>query len=163
MIDKARDIMTRKLIVVNENTTIDNLIRIFMENNISCVPVVSDEMKLIGIVTKTDILGYLMDKDIHLSLKHVLQDIFEYRSEHGDKDREAPSETEITVRDIMTPNPITCGEKTSVTSMAKKMIKKKIHRLIITRDNEIVGIVSTLDILYHVAGFKKMSEDNAIQ
>ena len=149
----ARDIMTRKVIVVEEDTTITDLIRIFVENKISCVPVVNNEKKLVGIVTKTDILGYFMDIDLHISVKEVLKDILEYCSEHDEK--EPPSEHEMKVRVIMTPDPITAGEETSVESLAKTMIDNKIHRLIITKDNEIVGIVSTLDILYHVAGINK--------
>ena len=153
MIHKARDIMTRNIIVVEEDTHINNLIRIFMDNKISCVPVVNDEKKLVGIVTKTDILGHFMDIDLHISVKDTLHDILEFSSEQ--RDLETVPETEMKVRAIMTPNPITTGEDTTVESLAKTMINNKIHRLIITRDNEIAGIVSTLDILYHVAGIDK--------
>ncbi len=153
MIHTAQDIMTRNIIVVEEDASINNLIRIFMDNKISCVPVVNDEKKLVGIVTKTDVLGYFMDIDIHISIKDTLQDILEFSSEK--RDLETVPETEMKVRAIMTPNPITTGEDTSVESLAKIMINNKIHRLIITRDNMIVGIVSTLDILYHVAEIDK--------
>ena len=153
MIHKARDIMTRNVIVVEEDTSINNLIRIFMDNKISCVPVVNDEKKLVGIVTKTDVLGHFMDIDLHISVKDTLQDILEFSSEQ--RDLETVPETEMKVRAIMTPNPITTGEDTTVESLAKTMVNNKIHRLIITRDNEIAGIVSTLDILYHVAGIDK--------
>ena len=153
MIHKARDIMTMNIIVVEEDTSINNLIRIFMDNKISCVPVVNDEKKLVGIVTKTDVLGHFMDIDLHISIKDTLQDILEFSSEQ--RDLETVPETEMKVRAIMTPNPITTGEDTTVESLAKTMIENNIHRLIITRDNEIAGIVSTLDILYHVAGIDK--------
>ncbi|MCE5249061.1 CBS domain-containing protein [bacterium] len=149
----ARDIMTRKVIVVEEDTAIHDLIRIFVENMISCVPVMNNEKKLVGIVTKTDILGHCMDIDLHVSVKEVLKDVLEFCSEHGDE--EPPAAHEMTVRAIMTPEPITAGEDISVESLAKTMIDHKIHRLIITRDHEITGIVSTLDILYHVAGINK--------
>jgi len=145
--------MTRNIIVVEEDTSINNLIRIFMDNKISCVPVVNDEKKLVGIVTKTDVLGHFMDIDLHISVKDTLQDILEFSSEQ--RDLETVPETEMKVRAIMTPNPITTGEDTTVESLAKTMVNNKIHRLIITRDNEIAGIVSTLDILYHVAGIDK--------
>ena len=55
----------------------------------------------------------------------------------------------------MTPNPITFGENTGIESLAKIMIDHNIHRLIIEKDSAIVGIISTLDILYHVAGIDK--------
>ena len=34
------------------------------------------------------------------------------------------------------------------------MINKRIHRLIITKGKKITGIISTLDIISHVAGKK---------
>lgn len=68
---------------------------------------------------------------------------------------EISSETDLKVNDIMTPNPITVGENTGIESLAKIMIDHNIHRLIIEKDNAIIGIISTLDILYHVAGLEK--------
>lgn len=55
----------------------------------------------------------------------------------------------------MTPNPIAVGENTNIESLAKIMIDHNIHRSIIEKDSAIVGIISTLDILYHVAGIDK--------
>jgi len=153
MIHKARDIMTRNVIVVEEEASINNLIRIFIDNKISCVPVVNDKKLLMGIVTKTDVLSHCMDIDLHISVKDTLKDILEFSSKQ--RDLKTVPESEMKVRTIMTPNPITTGEDTPVETLANTMINKKIHRLIITRDNEITGIVSTLDILYHVAGIDK--------
>ena len=153
MSNKARDIMSRNIIVVEEDTSINNLIRIFLENKISCAPVVNNKRELVGIITKTDVLGYFMDIDLDMSVKATLQDIFEYNSEHSDT--ETLSETEMKVLNIMTPNPITAGEDTTIEFLAKTMIDHNIHRLIIKRDRKIVGVVSTLDILYHVAGIDK--------
>jgi len=153
MIHKARDIMTRNIIVVEEDASINNLIRIFMDNKISCVPVVNKKNILVGIVTKTDVLSHFMDIDLHISVKDTLQDILEFSSEQ--RDLETVPDSEMKVRTIMTPNPITTGEDTTVESLANSMVNNNIHRLIITRDNEITGIVSTLDILYHVAGIDK--------
>ena len=60
----ARDIMTKNVIVVDESTSINALIEIFLENKISCAPVVKKKKKLVGIVTKTDVLGYFLDLDL---------------------------------------------------------------------------------------------------
>ncbi|MBT4482980.1 MAG: CBS domain-containing protein [Candidatus Latescibacteria bacterium] len=149
----ARDIMTRNVIIVDENTAINDLIEIFLEHKISCVPVVNKEKKLVGIVTKTDVLSHLLDIDLDVSLKVHLKDIVESIPEHGDID--ISTETDLNAVNIMTPNPITASENTSIESLAKIMIDHNIHRLIIEKDSAIVGIISTLDILYHVAGVNK--------
>lgn len=149
----ARDIMTRNVIVVEDDAPINKLIGIFVENKISCVPVVNKKNQLIGIVTKTDVLSFFMDIDLHISLNESLKDILEYDSEYGDL--EITSDTDVTVRTIMTQNPITVGENCSIEFLAKTMIDHNIHRLIVKKDNDIAGIVSTLDILYYVAGIDK--------
>jgi len=153
MSKKARDIMTRNVIVVEKDTTINNLIETFLDHKISCAPVVTQKKKLIGIVTKTDVLGYFLDLDLDLTVKVGLKDILEYNSEHSDM--EISPETEQKVGNIMTKNPITAGENSSIESLAKTMINKNIHRVIIKKGDKIVGIVSTLDILHHIAGIDK--------
>ena len=62
------------------------------------------------------------------------------------------------VKDIMTPNPITSSEDASIEELAEIMIDNGIHRIIILKDEIIVGIVSPLNLLYHVAGRKKDSQ-----
>ena len=149
---KARDIMTRDVIVIENNITTKNMIDIFLNHKISSAPVVNEEKKLVGIVTKTDVIAHYLDIDFDLSIKHTLKDIIEYRPENEDK---IPSDTDKTVGDIMTPKPITVEEDTTIESLAKTMLDNNIHRLIIMKDNTITGIVSTMDILYHVAGIDK--------
>ncbi|MFC1692180.1 CBS domain-containing protein [Candidatus Latescibacterota bacterium] len=149
----AGDIMTKNIITVKDDTSINNLIGIFIENKISCAPVVNKKEQLVGIVTKTDVLSYLLDIDLDVSLKVHLKDVVESITEHGDF--EISSETDLKAGNIMTPNPITADENTSIESLAKIMIDHNIHRLIIEKDSAIVGIISTLDILYHVAGIDK--------
>lgn len=149
----AKDIMTRKVIVVKEDMTVNDLIDLFLKNKISCAPVVDRKEKLIGIVTKTDILGRFMDLDLDLTLKVGLKDILD--SQPGMSELEISSETELTAGQIMTQNPITAGENTAIEKLADVMVEKGIHRLIIKKGRKIVGIVSTLDILFYVAGKTK--------
>jgi len=47
----AKDIMTKNVAVVKADTTIDEVSRIFVEKNISGLPVVNQYDKLIGIVS----------------------------------------------------------------------------------------------------------------
>jgi len=149
----AKDIMTRKVITVKEDLMVNDLIDLFLEKKISCAPVVDRKKKLVGIVTKTDIIGRFMDLDLDLTLKVGLKDILD---SHADMSEfEVTTETELSVGQIMTPNPITAGENTTVEELAEIMIKNRIHRLIIKKSGKIVGIVSTLDVLYSVAGKAK--------
>lgn len=54
---KAEDIMTSPVITVSEDTSVADIINLFSEKKINRVPVLSQEMKLIGIVSRADVLG----------------------------------------------------------------------------------------------------------
>ncbi|MFQ5675045.1 MAG: CBS domain-containing protein [bacterium] len=47
----------------------------------------------------------------------------------------------------MTPLIFKVAETEPISSMADTMIGGRIHRLLVTRDDQVVGIVTTLDIL----------------
>lgn len=53
---KIENIMTKDVITVNKETTIKETIRIIVENNITGVPVVDDQMQLVGIISEKDIM-----------------------------------------------------------------------------------------------------------
>lgn len=145
--------MSDKVMVVEAYSTIHDLIKLFLDYKISSAPVVDLNNKLVGIVTKTDVLGYFMDLDIEKSVKTALQDILDpslARNADG-----IPSEKETMVEDIMAREPITAEEDTPIDILAKTMVENNIHRIIITKNGSVSGVVSTLDILYFVAGIEK--------
>lgn len=153
MKETAKDIMTRKVIVVKKDMRVNDLIELFLKNKISCAPVVDRKKKLVGIVTKTDILSRFMNFDLDFTLKAGLKDILE---SHPDlSELKVSSKTESKAGQIMTPNPITASENTAIEKLAEVMIENGIHRLIIKKVGKIVGIVSTLDMLYYIAGKTK--------
>lgn len=53
---KVHQIMTRKPVVVGRSAGIYDAIEIFNKHNISCIPVVDDEFKPVGIISWRDIL-----------------------------------------------------------------------------------------------------------
>ncbi len=55
---KAQDFMSTKLITVQKDTLVDTAAILFMEHNISCLPVVSKVDSIEGILTWKDMLKY---------------------------------------------------------------------------------------------------------
>ena len=51
------------------------------------------------------------------------------------------------VRDVMTPTVYGVSEDTPVAEIAEMMVQGRIHRVFVTRDGEVVGVVSALDLL----------------
>lgn len=56
---KAHQIMTRKPVTLKSNAGVYDAIKIFNKHNISCIPVVDDENRPLGIISWRDILKAL--------------------------------------------------------------------------------------------------------
>jgi len=59
---KAHQIMCRKLISLREHATVVDAVRLFHDNKISCIPVMDEENKPVGIVSWRDIMRVLHSK-----------------------------------------------------------------------------------------------------
>ena len=54
---KVHQIMTRKLICLQQNNSVHDAINVFLQNNISCIPVVDSNDFPVGVVSWRDILN----------------------------------------------------------------------------------------------------------
>ena len=56
MTKTAADIMEKNVITAKKDTTIFDLVDMFVEHNITAIPVVDDDNAVVGIVTDADLL-----------------------------------------------------------------------------------------------------------
>ncbi len=61
---KAHQIMTRKAISVDGSTTIEDAAKILLRKNISCLPVLTPEGKIEGILSWKDLLRFNVERTI---------------------------------------------------------------------------------------------------
>jgi CBS domain-containing protein len=146
----AKDIMTPEPVSVELGMTIREVARIFEEHEISGAPVVDGGGRLVGVVSRTDLVRrYTEDSDPDPGMLIEL-----FGSE--DDDEEATSSMasrSITVDDFMTSDPITASPATPLTDIASLMVGARVHRvIIIDRLNIPVGIVTSLDMVKALAG-----------
>jgi CBS domain-containing protein len=57
---KVKEVMTEKVITISPNTSIKDAARQMIDKKIGCLPVVEED-RLIGLVTETDMLRYVVD------------------------------------------------------------------------------------------------------
>jgi len=144
----AKDVMTRQVLTVPPDLTVHELSVFLIENQISGAPVVDERGGLLGLVSLTDIAesdalrddvaveGRPRDKDSWRG-KANADEVRGFRMERPD----------LVVRDIMTPAAYTVPEDTPVATLAQTMLAGRIHRLVVTREHAVVGIVTSLDLL----------------
>jgi CBS domain-containing protein len=145
------DVMRSELLAVEAGWSLDQLADFLVDKGISGAPVTAADGQLIGVVSLTDIVrqSRLPDDTTDRDDTH---DVYLYDLERRmDRDelRELHIQYEETtqVLDIMTPIVFSVGENTSVQEVAETMLKGKIHRVFVTRDGKLVGIVTALDML----------------
>ena len=135
----VRDVMTTEVITVAKYESIVHVAHILSERNISGLPVVDKENKVIGIITQADILSILGVRREHTFkdlLKHMLGEPLPERK-MGD-----------IVGDIMVSPPITVKGDANIAEIAQIMDDKRIRRLpVVDDENRLIGIISRADIL----------------
>ena len=143
-------IMTRDVICVDRDLSVDALTALFVERDINAVPVLDVTGEPIGIVSKADVI-----REHYAIADPELPP--EQRSKHWDYDC-GPSPNVASLRDalvgdIMMPLVFTLHEEATIARAAALMALKSVHQLpIASAAGEIVGIVSSLDILRWLAG-----------
>lgn len=116
---KISEIMTKDVISLSVEDTVEHAAILMKEHNIGSIPVRSSQ-KIVGIVTDRDII---------------------MRSAAEGSDIKTQK-----VRDIMTSNPVLGDQNINVDDAARIMSERQIRRLPIVSNNELVGMVSLGDL-----------------
>ena len=148
----ARDIMTKKVITAARDTSIGELSRTLIQNNISGVPVVDSGGILIGMVTDGDIITEDLEPIFPiyfdpLIISYAYMDNFE-KFEKSMKEYLATPIEEIMVKRVKT-----VKQDTPVSEIARIMVKYRINRIpVIDESNKVIGIIARADILKSMIG-----------
>jgi len=146
---KAKDIMTRDVITVKPDTTVEELARILMKNQISGAPVVDAQERVIGVVTEND----LISKNSRLHIPTILR-LFDAYIPLGTSKLETDIKrmTANTVNDICTKEVITVDSEASAEYIATLMTERKIHLLPVLKEGKLAGIIGKKDLIKGFAG-----------
>jgi len=143
---KARDIMTTNVVSVRPGVSVAQVADILVKRGISAVPVVDESGAIVGIVSEGDLM---------------------HRTETGTMRRrawwlrlltgEAASASDFIkanahkVDDIMTRDVITVTDDTPVREIAELLEKKRIKRVPVVANGQLVGIVSRANLVQALA------------
>ena len=112
---------------VSPELRISSLEEFLLGEEIGGAPVVDEDGKLRGIVSKTDIVRHLTE-DLNLGALE--------------------SEDDVSVGEIMTEHVVTVTADDKVADVARTMVESRVHRVVVTdEEGNIRGILTTLDIL----------------
>ncbi|MFK7810530.1 MAG: HPP family protein [Saprospiraceae bacterium] len=139
---KVEDIMTSWTISVQPEDQLPVIQAIFKTHSFHHLPVINDDQKVVGMISKIDILHFMKQLSQETSGKFFSQ----------------KSIAHSTAGDIMTTGEIiTIAPDDTVGLAADIFLANTIHSLPVVEDGKLAGIVTTHDLLKHA--FKKVIHD----
>jgi CBS domain-containing protein len=128
------EIMSRPVITVKENARVPEVASLMKEHYVGCIIITNDDKKPVGIVTEKDLVTRVLAEitDENLGVK-VLNETVEINK--------------LFARDIMSSPLITVTADETINQAARKMRKHGIRRLCVMQEGNLLGIVSSKDIL----------------
>ena len=146
----AKDIMTREVCTVQEETDLKDLAALFVEHNYKTLPVVDAAGKLTGIVSQTDLIE--QDRPLHIPTVISLFDWVLYLESPKIFSDEVRKVSARKVGEICAREVITCTPDTPVEEVANLMVEHKIHLLPVLDNGRLAGVVARLDLIRSMGG-----------
>ncbi len=112
-----------KMVTCQESCIVADAVTIMDGQNVGSILVLNEEKKLVGIFTERDIM-HCFAKNVQFKQK--------------------------TMKDVMSPNPVTLDAATDISVAVSLMSEKKIRHLPVMEDEKIIGVVSYRDLVSYL-------------
>lgn len=149
----VEQIMTKAVVCVDASMSLETLTAILLDHGISGVPVVDEDRRPIGMISKSDLVRQNYEDGMGREMEEIIIESpetgFEYELGPG---FHAQRIAKATVGEIMMPISFTVPRDASLARAAGLMAFEGVHRVpVVDGDGKVVGILSSLDILRWLA------------
>lgn len=148
---KASDLMSTEVLLVYEGWSIQRLADFFLNRGISGAPVIASDHELVGVVSVADIFKFEnADDEVKTeALKACYRDVtgIDIANRADLLEWSKNAQKNCTVHQIMARQVISVSIDQSIPDIAAVMVGNDIHRVFVTENEKIVGVVTTTDIL----------------
>lgn len=144
-----RDVMSKEIALVKPDTSLRDLWKSIFIHRVNAVPVVDGKRKLVGIISKEDVL-----KLLYPNYEDMLEDLFTSYDFEAMEERIHELNNKK-ARDIMCKRVVFTREDTPIMRALSRMIARRLNQLPVLsrKDDRVVGMVTKGDIFR--ALFKK--------
>ena len=129
----AKDIMVKDVVTVKTDTPILEAMELVAKHDISGLPVVDDDMNLLGIVSEKDMVNLFYNLE---------------------------EQEEKTVNDFMTQPALYFEEKESLLDVCDFLKKNVFRRVPITSKGKLVGVISIRDVVEYILRLSRQTADS---
>ncbi len=139
---KVKEIMTKDVITLKPDVNAKEALEILFKRQISGLPVIDEEGKLIGMFTEKDILTYTLPSYIEKVGRFI------YEENPKSTRKKLADLSNINVSQIMRKDVVTVSEDTTLCEVARMMLTKKARRIpVLNNSGKISGIIARGDIV----------------
>ncbi len=144
-----KDIMTKEVITVTENDTVKKCANLLITHNLSGLPVIDENDKVVGMVTEGDLIRRASRIKGPAALE-VLGGIFYLETPKKFMDDLVKTMGNL-AKDVMSKDVITVGPDKVIEDAATLLVQNKIKRLPVEdSEGKLIGIVSRKDIMNYL-------------
>ena len=119
----AKDVMSPDVMTIREGTKTKDIIRLLVEHRITGLPVVSEDNRIIGMVTEKDILRMLYERQANVK----------------------------SAADLMTSNISSFDENDNLMEVFKALVENNYRRVPVVSEGKLAGIISRADIIRFIS------------
>lgn len=117
----VKDVMSSPVITINEDATANRAAKLMDKHGLGCIVVTSREAKPLGIITETDLVSRVLAKNV--------------------------KPDSLKAKEVMTSPLITIEPGEKISEAARRMSRLNIRRLGVVYKEQLVGILSSKDVL----------------
>jgi CBS domain-containing protein len=143
---EAADVMVSDVITIGPEESVAEAARLMALNDVSALPVIDDDERLVGIISEADLMrreeiGTEVQRPWWIeAMTPATKLAAEFAKSHSKR-----------VEDLMSRDLITATEDTPLSEIAALLERHRIKRIPITRDGDLVGIVSRANLIQALA------------
>jgi CBS domain-containing protein len=141
----ARDIMKSPVTTVSPTSTLEEAATLMITHSVDCLPVVDGDGKVVGVLTETD---YMPKASLRPMGGEHLYSVLGRMVSTDNLEKEYRSAASREVRDAMSGVDVPTFEGTaSLSTIIEAMVHYKVHHVLILRNERLIGLVSSSDLM----------------
>lgn len=142
---KVIDVMTPLVASVTSDTPIKSVFEIIFQKKINAVPVTDKKKKLVGIITKEDLLKLLYPNMIDFLGE------FEDSGSYQEMEKTVPELKNKRAEEVMCTRVIFAGSETPAMRALSRMLAQRVRQLpVVDEEGQVIGIITQGDVFYRL-------------
>ena len=139
---KVKEIMTKKVTSLSPEANAKDALSLLQEQEISGLPVIDEENKLVGMFTEKEILSVILPSYVEKVGRFI------YQENPKVVNQKIAALNNMKVKDAMRKDVVTVDEDTTLCEVARIMLTQKARRMpVLNKSGDVVGIVARCDVV----------------